>query len=102
MLRAAATLLVMRRGLAIGAVLGLSVVGTTTNASAADQPIAGQATLVDGRPLPQWGVARANGNFAVVDDNDFQVGAAAGTPTLYLEYGTGKPAAPCQHLIFCG
>jgi hypothetical protein len=38
-------------------------------------------------------VQRANGNFATVDDNDFQVGAAAGTPTLYIEYGNGTPAA---------
>jgi hypothetical protein len=44
-------------------------------------------------------VARANGNFATVDDNDFQVGAAAGTPTVYIEYGTAKPAAPCRFVI---
>jgi hypothetical protein len=38
-------------------------------------------------------VQRPNGNYATIDDNDFQVGAAAGTPTLYLEYGSGAPAA---------
>ncbi len=47
-------------------------------------------------------VRRANGNFAVVDDNDFQVGAAAGTPTLYIEYGTGRAAGSCAVPILCG
>ncbi|MGH9281259.1 MAG: esterase-like activity of phytase family protein, partial [Acidimicrobiales bacterium] len=34
-----------------------------------------------------------NGNFATVNDNDFQVGAAAGVPTRYIEYGRAAPAA---------
>jgi len=37
-------------------------------------------------------VQRENGNFATINDNDFQVGAAAGTPTLYVEYGSEPPA----------
>jgi hypothetical protein len=45
-------------------------------------------------------VQRANGNFATVDDNDFEVGAAAGVPTVYVEYGSRKPATPCP-FAFC-
>jgi len=48
-------------------------------------------------------VALPNGNFATINDNDFEVGASAGTPTQYIEYGSGTPAIPCEGFFefFC-
>lgn len=48
-------------------------------------------------------VALPNGNYATVNDNDFQVDASAGTPTQYIEYGSGAPAIPCEGFfeLFC-
>ena len=48
-------------------------------------------------------VALPNGNYATVNDNDFEVGASAGTPTHYIEYGSGDPAIPCEGIwrLFC-
>jgi hypothetical protein len=51
-----ATLPRMRRRLAFTAIIAVLLAGTANLAIAADQPIAGQATLVDAQPLPKWGV----------------------------------------------
>ena len=109
----------MRRLLIFLTLVAALLTGVVTHASAADQPIAGQATLVGGRPLPQWGVLPllteggfsglypvlgVPGEFWTLSDrgpngDTFTVGAAAGTPTVYIEYGTGRPAAPCKFLF---
>lgn len=44
-----------------------------------------------------------NGNYATVNDNDFEVGLSAGIPVRYIEYGSSAPEVPCRGIwrIFC-
>jgi hypothetical protein len=48
----------MRRRLVFTAIIAMLLLGTPALAGDADQPLAGQATLVGMRPLPRWGVLR--------------------------------------------
>lgn len=79
---------VAARGVIAGAKSPAPVLDLASTSASAEYPIGKLEGIV----------ARANGNIATVDDNDFEVGASAGTKSMYIEYGTGAPAGTCPRV----